>query len=298
MSLCRAAAASFAMLFVAVALAACLILFSFADAQLVSAQGSRPEISDPECSFWLDINGDGEGDERFDTGPGQYVLQDAPVVGGCEFTLRTAQPITLKFDSDLFNWSAEVELDREPSRQNNFTVDQASSSITIDITSGMQVKVNITQGHTQRSGREREVADRYRQDAYIHQVQTPDTFRVLGIQAVSTDGLRDSHEENANTASIAYINARQRIIERTGELPEWTIELATEWLDNGYPEVSNSIIDSERGDSGGSQGANWWIWLGMLILGIFIGSVVTGIIGRIVQARQDQMESLAYSDDL
>ena len=39
---------------------------------------ATPEITEPECSFWLDYDGDGEGNEPFDADPDEYILTRNP----------------------------------------------------------------------------------------------------------------------------------------------------------------------------------------------------------------------------
>ena len=297
MSLRRAIKITFAASIVAVASSLVWFALGVSDNGRISAQSNQPEVSEPKCSFWLDTDGNGEGDEPFDTGPGQLVLQDSPVVGGCEFMLRASKAVTLEFDSDLIDWEAVVELDRRSSQPNNITVDRGSPGISVEPTTGMRVMVNITNGHTQRSGRDREVSDRYQQDAYIHQVQIPDTFRVLGMHAVTADGLRDSHEENAETATEAYIDAHENILDRSGELPSWTIELANRWLEAGYPEVAVSIIEAVRLDTGESGGINWWIWIGVPV-GVAAMALIAFGIALIIRERRDRRDATYHSDNL
>ena len=217
-----------------------------------------PEISEKECAFWLDHDSDGKGDERIS---GDYILQESSVVGGCDFKLNSPESATLVVESELTDWEAEVEIKREPGSTEDYKIYPGLPEIP-EVDGSMRVIVNFVAGDTPRSGRTRTL-----DDDYLHQVQIPDEFRILGVTVTIPDGRNDRLEENAWAASSEYINADRNIAQQEGELPQWAVALSQEWLEKGYPQVAASIIEQES--DGGASGLWKWAaivtWIAILI---------------------------------
>ena len=213
-----------------------------------------PEISEPECSFYLDRDGDGEGNERFDVGPGEFIPQETPVVGGCTFRLNAPTDVTIVVESELKGWSADVELTEEPGDPQIYQVYPGDNEIQ-NVLGAMVVTANF-RGDTPRSVKARTLPDEY-----DHQVQIPEEFRLMGMTAITADGRKDRLERNIRSASAAYIQVNNLLSKSDNELPEWAQALAQEWLDKGYPQVSDSVIVRANSDLGGDESTNWWKWL-------------------------------------
>ncbi len=255
-----------AALLIFVAVAVSLLPGNVVLSQQSSSNPERPEITEEDCSFWIDSDADGEGNIRIEPEPDQLVHQDSPVVGGCTFKLSAPKEATMEIESELVEWEVNVEIKREPDTSNEFTLYLGDTRIP-DIEGDMRVVINFSDGHTPRSIRSRTLPDRYRHDAYRHDVQIPEAFRLLGVTVITSDGLKDRLEQDVQSASDAYISTRQRIAESGAELPEWAVTLATDWLEKGYPQVADEIIFAARGHSGigsGSGGINWWMWLAIV----------------------------------
>lgn len=256
---------------------------------LLSASGPRqggadaPEISEPECSFWLDHNNDGEGDEPFDAEPDNYILQETPIIGGCTFKLNARESATLIFQSELKDWEAEVETKREPGPSEYFNMYPAGRAEIPGIKGSMRVDVRFRRGDTPRSGKSRTQPDNYR-----HEVQIPQEFRLLEITAIAPDGGKDRLEQSVRSASGAYINVQRRI-ERAGDLPEWAITLGGQWLEEGYPQVADSVVATatDYPDSG-SGGSAWWMWTAITTWIVIIAGV--GILAIVLRRNSNKEE--------
>ena len=116
------------------------------DASGPSQSGSEaPDIAEPECSFWLDHDNDGEGDEPFEADA--YVLQETPVVGGCSFKLQAPDEATILMASELKDWEVEVELKREPGPTDDFKMYSGRTEIP-GVKGNMRVILNFAEGDT------------------------------------------------------------------------------------------------------------------------------------------------------
>ena len=65
---------------------------------------------------------DGEGDEPAEDTNDTYVLQEVPIVGGCEFRLNAPEQATLVVDSELTDWAMNIEIKREPGGAEDFKI--------------------------------------------------------------------------------------------------------------------------------------------------------------------------------
>lgn len=214
-----------------------------------------PEIAEPECSFGMDYNDDGELDEPFDAERDQYVLQETAVAGGCTFQLNAPVAGTLVVESDLQDWQIQLELQREPNPPKTHTLYPGAPQVA-DIEGRMEVTANFRRGDTPRSMKPRTLDGRYN-----HQVQIPEEFRLLEITVTTPEGLKDRLERNVQSASGTYIKVRRQLSDEKAKLPGWASALAAEWLDEGYPQVAESVIaQALETDEGGSGGSNWWMW--------------------------------------
>lgn len=232
-----------------------------------------PEITEPECSFWLDYDDDGEGDEPFEAEPEEYILQETPVVGGCTFKLNAPTAVTMLVESELRDWEAIVALKREPDPAEEFRMYPGRGKRD-GISGSMRVTANLD-GGTPRSSKIRNLADGYRQE-----VQIPEQFRLLEISVTTPDGSRDRLELNVRSASGAYLHANDKVSQARANLPDWVIRLAEEWLSEGYPQVADSIIAGAAANTDGdTAGANWWMWgfigtWALILVGLLIVAVV------------------------
>lgn len=265
-------------------IAAALILL--ASPALLSASGAAqdgsatPEITEPECSFWLDYDGDGEGNEPFDADPDEYILQETPVVGGCTFKLNAPTPVTMLVESELRDWEATVALKREPDPAEEFRMYPGKGKRD-GIAGSMRVTANL-EGNTPRSSKIRNP------DGYRQEVQIPEQFRLLEITVTTPDGSRDRLELNIQSASGAYLHAHDRIAQVQRSLPDWVIDLAQEWQGEGYPQVADSIVSQSAANTGGSNGPNWWMWG---FIGTWVLIIIILLIGAIIIISSKKRES-------
>lgn len=235
----------------------------------LQAGSESPEIAEPECSFWLDHDTDGEGDEPFVTDPGSLALQQSPVVGGCTFKLNAPDEATLLVASELVDWEVEVELKREPGGAEEFKMYPGRTEIP-GVQGRMRVIANFAKGATPRSGKSRTLPDGYR-----HEAQIPKEFRLIEITVTTPDGRKDRLERNATSASGAFISAHRLVSDGNIGAPAWTVALAEEWLEQGYPQVSDSLMAADSANSGaGSGGVNWWMWIAIATWGVTAGGLI------------------------
>ena len=230
-------------------------------------------IDDQQCTFWLDFDDDGEGDTEIDTGPNDYAYQETPVVGSCEFKLNTPDEATLLLETELVEWRSEVEIVREPGLPERKVLQPGKVTIP-GLAGGMKITVQH-KGRTPRSGKTRAL-----RDGYEHQVQTPRSFRLLEIIVTTPAGKYDRLETNATSASGAYIDTHRRVFDQNSRSerprPEEITALASELLDEGYPEVANRLLDVDVAsvDNGGT---NWWLWVAIVLI-VVIAIVVASLI--------------------
>ena len=211
-----------------------------------------PEFTGRQCAFWLDYDNDGEGDEAL---PTMYILQETNVVGGCDFRLNAPEEATIIVGSELVDWEVEVEIKREPGASDDYQMYPGRTEIP-GIQGSMRIIANLTRGYSPRS-----VKVRTLRDGYHHEVQIPEEFRLLEIMVTTPDGKRDRLEQNIHSASGAYITAYREVTDPGGDLPEWVIVLAQEWLEEGYPQIASSIVTREAAaEDRDSGGPGWWKW--------------------------------------
>ena len=238
------------------------------------------DISEPECAFWLDFDGDGEGDEAVEIHPDKYIRQETPVVGGCEFRLNTQAEATLVLVSELTDWSSEVEVIQEPGMPRPFTRHPGKNEIR-DLRGSMRIEVNHT-GVTPRS-----VKVRTLRDGYEHEVQVPRSFRLLEVTVITQDGRLDRLDESVQSASAAYISAHQLVLgsrfapETSG--PGEVVALANDLLEQGYPQIATDVLNLEGGEVGKGVSAVWkWmaIALAVVVFVLIAGACVVFYLSR------------------
>ena len=244
-------------------------VFSMSPAQ---SSTDTPEISDPECSFYLDRDKDGEGNERFDAEPDNHIPQETHVVGGCEFKLNAPANVTMVVESDLKEWSGDVELTEEPNDPKEYQVYSGNNEIP-NVQGTMVITANF-RGNTPRS-----IKSRTMPDGYQHDVQIPEEFRLMGITVITADGRKDRLERNVQSASLAYIQVRNLMLDPDEERPDWVNSLTDEWLNKGYPQVADSIVVQASAARGGNTGVNYWLWsfIGTWVL-IGIATLALGVL--------------------
>lgn len=252
------------LLFAALLLAAALLPYPLFASGLL--QGNSVDIADRECAFWLDFDGDGEGDDAVDTGPDNYARQETAVVGGCTFRLNTDAEATLVVKSELDDWKATVEIIRNPGAPETKTLYPARPEIP-GLQGGMEIRIDH-RGATPRSEKNRTL-----RDDYNHAVQTPRQFRLLEVTVTTPDGISDRLEQSVQSASSAYIEANRRISGYPQDNAP-AVTLAAELLADGYPQIADRVLGLT--DASVSSGTNWWMWATIAILcvlGIFAVAV-------------------------
>lgn len=244
--------AALGMLLAVLTAAAPAILYGSGPAQ----DEATVDIAEPECAFWLDFDDDGEGDQPVEIHPDQYIRQETPVVGGCEFKLNTQEEATLVLVSELTDWSSEAKVIQEPSMPRPFTLHPGRNEIP-GLRGSMRIEVTHS-GVTPRS-----VKLRTLRDGYEHQVQVPRPFRLLELTIITPDGRLDRLEESVQSASAAYISTHQLVSGRgwasdaTGS--DGVSDLASELLEQGYPQIAADVLGLD--DHGVGRGVSViWKW--------------------------------------
>ena len=250
------------------------ILHGAGPAQDVS---TRPEITEVECNFYLDPDGDGKGNRPFEADLEEYIPQETAVVGSCEFKLNAPVKATLIIESELLDWEAAVELTKEPDPAEEFRMYPGNLEIE-EVEGSMRVNVAIEDGKTPRSVQLRDLTEGYRQE-----VQEPEEFRLLEVTVVNPDGSNDRLEQNVQSASGPYIAAEDNLSEAHGEMPEWVTDLAGEWLSDGYPQVADSIIKEAWDNLGTGGSTSIWMWLAIVGWAIIAIAIVGGGIFILLQ---------------
>lgn len=226
--------------------------------------GESVDIYDKECTWWLDFDDDGEGDTEIDTGPDHYANQETPVVGSCEFKLNASVAATLLLETELDDWRSEVEVAREPGGRDRKVLQPGKVTIP-ELQGGMKITVEH-KGLTPRSQKSRTL-----HEDYAHEIQVPRPFDLLEITITTPAGNYDRPEENANSASSAYIKTRERIsdINAGGEtaLPDAVRALAGDLLDEGYPQIADRLLDVEVASG---EDINWWMWSTVGLIGLVL----------------------------
>ena len=259
-----------------------MLLSEVADAQ-------DPDITVEECAFFIDNDGDTEGDTPFQTGDDLFIVQDSLVVGGCSFKLNAPKEVSLQIETDLIDWNARVEIFRTPDRVSREEYWLYPGDFELPRLQGdMEIKFNFTKGFTPRSIKTVTVPARYRDLDYEHQVQIPKLFRLLGISSIAADGRIDRLERNVQSASLAYINANQRAVDAEDELAEWASTIATHWLQEGYPRVAEDIIhDASNRETDAERTGASWMWLAIATWLVIIILIAGCIVYYIVAVRNN-----------
>ena len=237
--------------------------------------GEQVDIDDKECTFLLDVDGDGGHETRIDTGPGTYAHQETSLEGSCEFSLNTDAAATLVLETELVGWHAVVEWAAEPDLPDDEILRVGDNTVP-GLEGGMRVTVQIF-GETPRSVKSRTLEDDYR-----HDVQVPRPFRLMEVIVTTPAGRYDRLEETTSSASLAYINAHERVSDVKSGGKDGTSEsvlgLASELLEEGYPQITERLLDAGESTEQNS-GFNGWMWVsfGMIValaIGVAIGIFV------------------------
>lgn len=245
------------------------ILHGAGPAQDVS---TRPEITDVECNFYLDPDGDGKENQPFEADPEEYIPQETAVIGGCEFKLNAPVEATLIIESELQDWEAEVKLTREPDPSEEFRMYPGHLEIE-ELKGSMLVNVAIEDGKTPRSVQLRDLTEGYRQE-----VQEPEVFRLLEVTVITPDGSKDRLEQNVQSASGPYLAAERNLSAAQDEMPGWVTDLAGEWLSDGYPQVADSILNYAEDNLETGSEAPIWMLLALVGWAIIAIAVIGGVI--------------------
>lgn len=227
-----------------------------------------PEITDDNCQFLMDKDGDGEARTRLEGLT--YIHQEKPVTVTCTFRLNAPEAATLVIESELTGWKSDVNLNEEPGEPAEFKKHPGDNKIP-DVEGAMSVTVKLW-GDTPRS-----IKSRTMPDGYDHEVQIPEDFRMLEITAITKDGREERLEHESQAASDAYIQVHRKLSDSQEELPDWAYTLAQEWLEEGYPQVADGIIaQALEIDGGGGSGINRWMWAAIATWAVIVIAVVGG----------------------
>ena len=245
---------------------------------MVNASGhwqdtSAVDISGRECTFWLDFDGDGEGDEPVEAHPDRHTLQETAVVGGCEFKVNVETEATLVIVSELVQWSSRVTVTREPEMERPYTLHSSDNQIT-GLVGGMTVEIQHS-GVTPRSGKVRTL-----RDGYEHEVQVPLPFRLLEVTIITPDGRQDRHEVNVQSSSAAFLYTHQRVFASSVDADAGArpiVELASGLMGDGYPQIADQVLALED-VAYAKRGPSAWMWATVaLSLAIVLAAVLAGV---------------------
>lgn len=259
------------LLAVGLAIASLPVLLANASGHLQDT--SAVDISGRECTFWLDFDGDGEGDEPVAAHPDRHTLQETAVVGGCEFKVNVETEATLVIVSELVQWSSSVTVTREPEMERPYTLHSADNQIP-GLVGGMTVEIQHS-GVTPRSGKVRTLRDEYE-----HEVQVPLPFRLLEVTIITPDGRQDRHEVSVQSASAAFLYANQRVFASSVDTDAGTqpiVGLASDLMGDGYPQIADQVLALED-VAYAKRGPSAWMWATVaLSSAIVLTAAVAGI---------------------
>ena len=135
----------------------------------------------------------------------------------------------------------------------------------------MVVTANF-RGATPRSIRGRSLPDNYN-----HEVQIPRNFRLMSIVAITADGREDRLERNVQAASASYIQVHN-LLSDGNDLPEWARTLGEQWLEEGYPQVADSIIVRATSSEQVGGGLNLWMIATLVLAALWLLTIVVAIL--------------------
>ena len=228
--------------------------------------GQAVDISERECAFWIDVDGDQDGDDLVDAHPDRHILQETAVEGGCEFKLNTETESTLVMVSELTGWKSEVTVTQKPGMGETFHLHPADDKIH-GLRGGMEIEIKHA-GATPRSGKIRSL-----NDGYEHEVQVPRPFRLVEITVITPDGRQDRLEVSVQSASVAYLDAQRRILATSAEngaASEPVVDLAAKLMNDGYPQTAVEVL-ALADDANGKSGSGPWLWT-TIALAVLIGA--------------------------
>ena len=236
-------------------------------------------VTENDCDFDLDNNGDGQPDQPFDPAGGGYLPQHTTVIAHCWFQVTTIADAVIQLESGLESWYAVAEITKATEQYSEDVELNGGESDTVIKAGGHHVNLNMF-GQTPRGSDTREVGKGYR-----HELQVPNLFRLIDI-AITTDA-RDKEvvvSETVSSASTAYIRAHDAIADAESDpenaLPPSVLELGRELLEEGYPRTAERVVNLEFQMTGnGEKGGLLPIWgYGVIIAGavllIAIGVVI------------------------
>ena len=229
------------------------------------------DISERECAFWIDVDGDRRGDDTIDAHPDRHILQETVVEGGCEFKLNTETESTLVLVSELTGWKSEVTITQKPGVGETFHLHPADDKIS-GLRGGMEIEIKHV-GTTPRSGKIRSL-----NDGYEHEVQVPLPFRLIEVTVVTPDGRQDRLELSVQSSSASYLDAQRRILATgadDGSASEPVVGLASKLMNDGYPQVAVEVLAlNDAGTGTGGRGA--WLWA-TIALAVLIAVAVAAV---------------------
>ena len=245
-----------------------------------SQDGQSVDISERECAFWIDVDGDKIGDDPIDAHPDRHILQETAVEGGCEFKLNTETEATLVMVSELTGWKSEVTITQKPGKGEPFHLHPADDKIH-GLRGGMEIEIKHA-GTTPRSGKIRRL-----NDGYEHEIQVPLPFRLMEVTVVAPDGRQDRLEVSVQSASAAYLDTQRRILAtsaQTGGASEPVVGLATKLLDDGYPHTAVEVLGLAE-EAPGRAGDGPWLWT-TVALTVLIASAVVAVVAFVYLSKR------------
>ena len=274
----------------AVVLVAILALWAGLSQQPLAA--SAPSQSDGEpitvtekgCDFDYDYDADGQPNGPFDPADGDYLPQDAWILGHCWFQVSVIVAANIRFESELVDWDGDVDLERV-ARQHSEpqSVNAGSSDIHIG-EGGYRINIKL-RGRTPRGFELKSL-----NEEYSHDLQIPRQFKLVNITVTTDAGDKEWVESHdVSSASAAYIEAHSTIVEaeNTSEnpLPPSVMTLGRQLLDEGYPQIALRVVALEfQTDDNDANGGILpvWVWVAIIIAVVLLalGAVAVWLIMR------------------
>ena len=248
-----------------------LVLTHSAAASGPAQDGQSVDISERECAFWIDVDGDRTGDDPIDAHPDRHILQQTTVEGGCAFKLNTETESTLVMVSELTGWKSEVTITQKPGKGEIFHLHPADDKI-YGLHGGMEIEIQHA-GTTPRSGKIRRL-----NDGYEHEIQVPLPFRLVEITVIAPDGRQDRLEVSVQSASAAYLDTQRRILATSAENgadAEPVVGLASKLMDDGYPQTAVEVL-ALADDMTGKGGGGPWLWTTIALVILIVVAVAAG----------------------
>ena len=253
------------------------------------------EITESTCFFNLDYDFDGIGERKYDPDGNEIAPQESLMIGECYFQFNTVVDATIEFHSELEDWTADVELRKEPGVFSDKRTIHAGRTRVPVKSGGMAVELTL-RGRTPR-GADRELFSQ----GYEHDVQITRRFRLLEIAIIThANDTARVYSKDIESASNSYIEVHQRILaidtadvdtQASDQVSRPFLDIAKKWLTRGYPNVAQEFIELEvPANATGHMRINWWKWAFVVLVGItLIGVAVAGTTWYL-QRRSQQRE--------